>query len=34
MADGTRPRRLGHIKVEGKDYTVAESDVIVVRFSV
>lgn len=27
-------KRLGHIKVEGKDYTVAESDVIVVRFSV
>ena len=27
-------KRAGHVRVEGKDYTVAESDVIVVRFSV
>lgn len=27
-------KKAGHIRVEGKDYTVAEGDVIVVRFSV
>ncbi len=27
-------KKVGHVRVEGKDYTVAEGDVIVVRFSV
>ncbi len=36
IADGgwDETKKLGHIRVEGKDYTVLESDVIVVRFSV
>ena len=36
IADGgwDESKKAGHVRVEGKDYTVAESDVIVVRFSV
>lgn len=36
IADGgwDESKKAGHLRVEGKDYTVAESDVIVVRFSV
>ena len=36
IADGgwDESKTAGHVRVEGKDYTVAESDVIVVRFSV
>ena len=36
IADGgwDECKKAGHLRVEGKDYTVAESDVIVVRFSV
>ena len=36
IADGgwDESKKAGHVRVEGKDYTVAEGDVIVVRFSV
>ena len=36
IADGgwDESKKAGHVRVEGKDYTVVESDVIVVRFSV
>ena len=36
LADGgwDGAKKAGHLRVEGKDYTVAEGDVIVVRFSV
>jgi GTP-binding protein YchF len=36
LADGgwDESKRVGHVRAEGKDYTVAESDVIFVRFSV